>query len=110
MAALADAFALVVFVPGNHDLWVRKDGSEGSDSLQKLRRLERICESLGVIYTPQTLRMATGDSVSVCPLLSFHHKSFDTEPDVPYLRLPGCRATVTDVRHLIPAPRIQASV
>ena len=37
MEQLADAFGLVFFVPGNHDLWVRRDGSEGSDSLSKLR-------------------------------------------------------------------------
>ena len=26
--------------------------------------------------------------VRVCPLLSIHHASFDTEPDIPSLRLP----------------------
>ena len=98
MAALAEAFGLVFFVPGNHDLWVRRDGSEGADSLQKLRRLERICESLGVLTTPQRVRMASGGAISICPMLSFHHTSFDTEPDVPYLRLPSARVTVTDFR------------
>jgi hypothetical protein len=98
METLAEAFALVFFVPGNHDLWVRRDGSEGSNSLSKLRRLEQICESLGVLTTPQRVRMASGSSISVCPLLSFYHTSFDTEADVPYLRLPSARATVTDFR------------
>ena len=98
MEALADAFGAVFFVPGNHDLWVRRDGSEGNDSLDKLQRLTAICESLGIFTTPQRVRMASGGAVSICPLLSFHHASFDTEPDVEYLRLPSARVTVTDFR------------
>ena len=98
MSTLADAFGAVFFVPGNHDLWVRRDGSEGTDSLQKLERLTAICESLGVFTTPQRVRMARGGVVSICPLLSFHHTSFDTEPDVEHLRLPSARVTVTDFR------------
>eukprot|EP00325_Prymnesiales_sp_UTEX-LB-985_P030181 CAMPEP_0174740036 /NCGR_PEP_ID=MMETSP1094-20130205/72611_1 /TAXON_ID=156173 /ORGANISM="Chrysochromulina brevifilum, Strain UTEX LB 985" /LENGTH=385 /DNA_ID=CAMNT_0015943671 /DNA_START=63 /DNA_END=1217 /DNA_ORIENTATION=+ len=98
MEVLAEAFGAVFFVPGNHDLWVRHDGSEGKDSLQKMRKLDNICEALGVLTTPQRVRMASGSTISICPLLSFHHFSFDTEPDVPYLRLPSARATVTDFR------------
>ena len=98
MRVLADAFGAVFFVPGNHDLWVRRDGSEGSDSLQKMARLNEICESLGVLTTPQRVRMASGGCVSICPLLSFHHMSFDTEPDIPHLRLPSARVTVTDFK------------
>ena len=47
LALLSSAFGAVFFVPGNHDLWCRKDGSEGADSVAKLERLERVCESLG---------------------------------------------------------------
>ena len=86
------------FCPGNHDLWVRRDGSEGVDSLLKAQRLEDICGKHGVFTTPQRVHMASGESISICPLLSFHHTSFDTEPDVPHLRLPSARVTVTDFR------------
>ena len=98
MEALAASFGAVFFVPGNHDLWVRRDGSEGLDSLQKAQRLEEVCRSLSVLTTPQRARMASGDSISICPLLSFHHIDFDTEPDVPHLRLPSARVTVTDFK------------
>ena len=48
MQALSAAFGAVFFVPGNHDLWVRRDGSEGADSLEKAARLEDVCEAAGV--------------------------------------------------------------
>jgi hypothetical protein len=96
--ALAHRFGLLFFVPGNHDCWVASDGSEGPDSVKKLKRLDEICERLGVLTTPQRIRMACGADVSICPLLSFHHASFDTEPDVPYLRLPSSRVVVKDFK------------
>ena len=49
MSTLAQRFGLVFFVPGNHDLWVTQDGSEGGDSVDKLRRLHEVCERHGVL-------------------------------------------------------------
>ena len=105
MKLLAQRFGLVFFVPGNHDLWVTRDGSEGDDSVDKLERLLHICERHGVLTTPQRVHVGAkraGDApaatVSICPLLSFHHSSFDNEPDVTALRLPSSRLVVTDYR------------
>lgn len=98
LAVLAGSFGAVFFVPGNHDLWCRRDGSDGADSLDKLRRLDEICSDLGVLTTPQRVAMADGGCVSILPLLSFHHSSFDTEPDVTGLRLPSARAIVSDYK------------
>ncbi|KAL1498917.1 hypothetical protein AB1Y20_013439 [Prymnesium parvum] len=97
MATLALKFGLVFFVPGNHDLWLRRDGSEGKDSLRKLWRIERACEAAGVKTTPQRVRMC-GGSVSICPLLSFYHESFDTEPAISRLRLPSVARVMADYR------------
>ena len=98
LAALTTSFGAVFFVPGNHDLWVRRDGTEGADSLEKLRRLHEVCDALGVLTTPQRLTMAAGAPLCVLPLLSWYHTSFDTEPAVKALRLPSARAVVSDFR------------
>ena len=75
------AFGEVVFVPGNHDLWVKR-GTEGS--LGKLQRLLECCEELGVRTRPVRLFPGTDGrgGVWVIPLLAWHHPEFDTEPDV----------------------------
>jgi predicted phosphodiesterase len=98
LEVLASSFGAVFFVPGNHDMWCRRDGSEGADSLDKLRRLDEVCSDLGVLTTPQRVSMADGGCVSILPLLSFHHISFDTEPDVTGLRLPSAKAIVSDYK------------
>lgn len=47
---LTKKFKRVSFVPGNHDLWVRK--KEVKDSLEKFYLLNSICSELGVKTTP----------------------------------------------------------
>mmetsp|Transcript_50868 Transcript_50868/g.84313 ORF Transcript_50868/g.84313 Transcript_50868/m.84313 type:complete len:352 (-) Transcript_50868:304-1359(-) len=94
---LRSAFALVFFTPGNHDLWVRSDGSEGENSLAKWQRLEEECEERGIVTTPQRVRLRTG-TVSIAPLLSFHHRTFDSEPDITAIRMPNLRSAVYDYR------------
>ena len=97
MQHLVRAFHTVFYTPGNHELWLRRDGSEGRDSLDKLRRLDSVCRRLGVVTSPQRVQLDTG-GVHVCPLVSFHHTSFDTEPDVAALRLPSVQRAMADWR------------
>ena len=59
MAHLASMFGLVFFVPGNHDLWVRKDGSDGKDSIEKHELLQGICERV------RCLKLFTSFSVAL---------------------------------------------
>ncbi|EFN56980.1 hypothetical protein CHLNCDRAFT_21755 [Chlorella variabilis] len=75
---LVDAFAHVFFVPGNHDLWVRRDERGQYDSLEKLRRVQALCARLGVRTEP-----ACVGGVWIFPILSWYHASWDREPDVP---------------------------
>jgi len=98
METLRAAFGVVFFVCGNHDLWTRRDGSEGDHSLEKLERLEAVCDDLGILTTPQRIAMRNGPPVTVTPLLSFHHTEFDSEPDIAALRLPRVQSAVTDFR------------
>lgn len=67
---LADRFAAVFFVPGNHDLWTTDDGL---DSLQKMNRLEALCRATGVLTRPALVESDRA-SVQVVPLLSWYHE------------------------------------
>lgn len=54
--------------------------------MQKLAAMLDLCSAIGVHTSP---RMITSDAsdprsgVWVVPVLSWHHASFDTEPDIP---------------------------
>merc|ERR1712224_266673 len=64
--------------PGNHELWLRREERETfPDSLAKLDHILGLCCKLGVLTEPRKV----GD-VTVVPILSWHHSSFDTEPDI----------------------------
>ncbi|KAL4428836.1 hypothetical protein ABPG77_005274 [Micractinium sp. CCAP 211/92] len=80
LGMLASKFGAVFYCPGNHELWVReRDRASGVlDSLTKLRRICELCTRLGVHTQPRQL-----GGLWVAPLLSWHHHSFDTEPDIP---------------------------
>lgn len=69
MAALRARFARVVFVPGNHDLWVPSDGA--ASSLDRLADLNRALEQLDV-----TLDSVIHEGVRIVPLLSWYDFSF----------------------------------
>jgi len=77
---LKEKFWKVFFVPGNHEAWVRGDPERhdgATDSVAKLQRVLQLCTSLGVCVRPAAL-----GRLLLLPLLSWHHKSFDQEPDV----------------------------
>ena len=38
------------------------------------------CDRLGIVTSPQRVQLRGGCAVRVCPLLSMHHATFDTEP------------------------------
>jgi predicted phosphodiesterase len=67
---LAKRFRKVLFVPGNHDLWVIRDGGEKS-SLQKFDEVCRIVESSGASMQEYRER-----GVSIFPLLAWYDYSF----------------------------------
>lgn len=82
LRTLKSKFGTVFFTPGNHDLWLQEEeAAEGLDSMEKLRHIMLSCKELGVETKPSRVG-PPGATVWVCPLLSFHHQSFDTEPDL----------------------------
>lgn len=66
--ALVPKFDSVLFVPGNHELWVRR--SDHEDSLQKLNAILSLCVATGVKTTP--LSLGTENRVWLVPLYSWY--------------------------------------
>ncbi|XP_030938098.1 uncharacterized protein LOC115963286 isoform X1 [Quercus lobata] len=77
MSLLKDRFEHVFYVPGNHDLWCRREGEDYVDSLQKLNKLLDACRVLGVETNPMVV-----DGLGIIPLFSWYHESFDREKDI----------------------------
>jgi hypothetical protein len=69
LIVLLERFRYVFFVPGNHELWVRKGRYE--HSLEKFHEVLRLCESLGVRTGPECVG-AGSDRVWIIPLFSWY--------------------------------------
>ena len=70
LKTLAHKFKQVLFVPGNHDLWVLRE-KETLDSLEKFRRIRAIAENCNVSTKP-----FHHGPVSIIPLLGWYDYSF----------------------------------
>lgn len=66
-------FAYVFFVPGNHDLWVRRNGH--ADSVEKFRHILDVCRAIGVHTAPARIKGDSGGTgVWIVPLFSWYTK------------------------------------
>lgn len=72
--SMARRFAQVLFVPGNHDLWVLRD-PPSVDSLEKFGAVCALAQRCGISMSP----FRAGD-VAIVPLLGWYDHSFG-EPD-----------------------------
>ncbi len=90
LSFLTEKFGEVLFVPGNHELWVEQGGSTTGNgnaatgerfncSLEKFHAVEAMCAETGVHTEPWHQ-----DSLSIIPLYSWYDFSFG-QPDT-YLR------------------------
>jgi len=70
LTTLARRFRKVLFVPGNHDLWVIRE-SRDKTSLQKFREVKNAVESSGASMQPFRMQ-----GVSIIPLLGWYDYSF----------------------------------
>lgn len=75
LGALVSRFAHVLFVPGNHDLWVLGEPA-GRTSLEKFADVERVVEASGASMRPHS----QGD-VHIVPLLGWYDYSFGEPSD-----------------------------
>lgn len=68
---LGSTFARVFFVPGNHELWVRR--GETCDSPGKFRQILDLCASLGLETAPRRLEdERSGNALWIVPLFSWY--------------------------------------
>ena len=67
--AMLRKFRQLVFVPGNHELWVKR--GEHSDSSQKFADILALCRSLGVVTQP--LKIGVQTPLWIVPLFSWYH-------------------------------------
>lgn len=110
LRTLRGKYAEVFCVPGNHDLWLPPPNRRGSvkDSMQKLRDFLTMCAEEGVRTRPCCVGGGADGSGVVCilPLLSWHHQSFDTEPDTTcWEGIPPIEVIMMDYRRCVwPAP------
>ncbi len=67
---LRSLFAAVCYVPGNHELWIRR--RECADSIAKFWHVRRLCDDLGIHTRPLKLWTSSGHSVWIVPLFSWY--------------------------------------
>ncbi|KAG6555954.1 hypothetical protein Mapa_001894 [Marchantia paleacea] len=91
MKLLKEKFNNVFFVPGNHDLWCRREEDNVSDSLTKLEKLIETCRSVGILTNPSNI-----DGVWIVPILSWYHESFDREKDIEGYNIPSVQKACKD--------------
>jgi predicted phosphodiesterase len=75
VSSLANRFRQVLFVPGNHDLWVIRE-DRGKDSLQKFAEVRRVVESSGA-----SMQAFRTPGLSILPLLAWYDYSFGAPSD-----------------------------
>ena len=87
---LKGRFDAVVYVPGNHDLWVRKrpvnldNAPDTRTSFDRLAEVQSICAAAAVHTKPLWLvSPGTARDVLVVPLNAWYHDSWDREVDLP---------------------------
>ena len=73
LAAAVHRFGTVLYVPGNHELWVGrdKDREPGQTSLERFERVRQLAHGCGAITTP-----FTQGSLSIVPLFGWYDYSF----------------------------------
>lgn len=96
LTSLRNTFGKVFFLPGNHELWLqggpdnpRNGGAR--DSYEKLQLIFQLCTDLGIQTRPERLA-----DVWIVPLQSWHHRSWDREPEVKGLSTGAAMMAIKD--------------
>ncbi|TWD57899.1 calcineurin-like phosphoesterase family protein [Agrobacterium vitis] len=71
MSLLADRFSKVLYVPGNHDVWIKR--SNGGTSFEKLQAIKSLCADLNIGMEAYSC----GDTL-IMPLMGWYDYSFGT--------------------------------
>jgi len=100
-------FDMVVYTPGNHELWLDKGrrqmpgkGDGCSNSIEKLEKVLELCIDEDICIGPVQIG-DVGNELLVLPLLSWHHQAFDTEPAIDptcWSKIPNATKVIVDYR------------
>ena len=110
-------FGMVVYTPGNHELWLDRGrqkldsssrrlcrstgkGDGCSNSLEKLVKVLELCIEEDICIGPVQIG-DVGNELLVLPLLSWHHQAFDTEPAIDptcWSKIPNATKVIVDYR------------
>jgi hypothetical protein len=74
LVAMRERFAAVMFVPGNHELWVRN--GNWTDSWEKFQHIQDLCHRLGILTEPTKFSSDSGP-VWLVPLYSWYIRPQD---------------------------------
>ncbi|XP_064630669.1 acyl-carrier-protein phosphodiesterase PptH-like [Lineus longissimus] len=80
---LARVFAEVFFVPGNHDLWLRRP--EFANSIEKFHEILKMCERNGIHTKPGKLSLSAKDHIWIVPLYSWYATPEEDANDATYI-------------------------
>ena len=85
-STLKKKFYQITFVPGNHELWVRKDSH--SDSIEKFYSIQTLCRDLDIITSPFKVD-SLSCSVWIVPLLSWYRLPEQDQKNSLFLKKTG---------------------
>ncbi|XP_002737627.1 uncharacterized protein LOC100378179 [Saccoglossus kowalevskii] len=94
LSSFKKKFKSVFYVPGNHELWLRKNPRPSQisntlmDSIQKFQHILSICDTIGVHTTPQSIACVDNTQVMIVPLFSWYSTPETDEVDSLYLSGP----------------------
>ena len=87
LSILRAKFANIFFVPGNHDLWLRR--KECNDSIEKFRLILELCRELDVKTVPEKITESNpNNGVWIIPLFSWYIKPEDGNGSL-FIQKPG---------------------
>jgi len=72
LSVLRSKFGELFFVPGNHELWIRKN--QFDDSIKKFHKIQETCKTIGVKIGPQKIGIGDQSPVWILPLQSWYVK------------------------------------
>lgn len=75
LSLLTEKFFKLFFIPGNHDLWIRKDSLK--DSHEKFKLLLEICDEFGVLTKPYMIDPDSNNPILIQPLFGWYTKPED---------------------------------
>jgi 3',5'-cyclic AMP phosphodiesterase CpdA len=81
LASLANRFARVIWVPGNHELWTLPSDPIGARGVARYEALVKVCRRFGVL-TPEDefpVWEGPGGPVTIAPLFTLYDYSFATD-------------------------------